>query len=208
MTQDAGRIPAARLVHSILRFAGYLKPDSARLLLNALVIFAVTLCSAVLIWMVGRGFDLLHASRFEALPEYFLVVTALVVLLQLLRYANYYLYEWMEQRVIFSIRRALYAQLLLLSTPVKTQYAAGDLLTRLAQDVSRVSQLLVLVPGQLLAYSLTFLVYVAVLWWIEPRLTIVAIALLPLFWLHQRYFSARTRRSSGEFLARQGNMSA
>lgn len=208
MTQDAGRIPAARLMHSILRFAGYLKPDSARLLLNALVIFAATLCSAVLIWMVGRGFDLLHAGRFEALPEYFLVVTALVVLLQLLRYANYYLYEWMEQRVIFSIRRALYAHLLLLSTPVKTRYAAGDLLTRLAQDVSRVSQLLVLVPGQLLAYGLTFLVYVAVLWWIEPRLTIVAIALLPLFWLHQRYFSARTRRSSGEFLARQGNMSA
>ena len=208
MTQDVGRIRAARLVHSILRFAGYLKPDTARLLLSALVIFAATLCSAALIWMVGRGFDLLHASRFDALPEYFLVVTALVVLLQLLRYANYYLYEWMEQRVIFSIRRALYAHLLLLSTPVKTQYAAGDLLTRLAQDVSRVSQLLVIVPGQLLAYSLTFLVYVAVLWWIEPRLTIVAIALLPLFWLHQRYFSARTRRSSGEFLARQGNMSA
>jgi len=36
MTQNAGRIPAARLVHSILRFAGYLKPDAARLLLNAL----------------------------------------------------------------------------------------------------------------------------------------------------------------------------
>jgi len=208
MTQDAGRVPAARLVHSIRRFAGYLKPDSVRLLLNAIVIFAATLCSAALIWMVGQGFDLLHASRFESLPQYFLVVTALVVFLQLLRYANYYLYEWMEQRVIFSIRRALYAHLLLLSTPVRTQYPAGDLLTRLAQDVSRVSQLLVLVPGQLLSYSLTFAVYVAVLWWMEPRLTIVAIALLPLFWLHQRYFSARTRRSSGEFLARQGNMSA
>ena len=208
MSQNAGPLPAAKLVHSIRRFAGYLKPDSARLLLNALVILGVTLSSAALIWMVGHGFDLLHASRFEALPGYFLAVTVLVVLLQLLRYANYYLYEWMEQRVIFSIRRALYAQLLLLSTSIKTQYAAGDLLTRLAQDVSRVSQLLVLVPGQLFAYGLTFLVYVAVLLWIEPRLTIVAIALLPLFWLHQRYFSARTRRSSGEYLARQGDMSA
>jgi len=208
MTQDAGRIPATKLAQSIRRFAQYLKPDSTRLLLNAFVILGVTLGSAALIWMVGHGFDLLHAGRFAELPGYFLLVTALVVLLQALRYANYYLYEWMEQRVIFSIRRALYAQLLLLSAPIKTRHATGDLLTRLAQDVSRVSQLLVLVPGQVFAYGLTFLVYVAVLLWIEPRLTIVAIALLPLFWLHQRYFSARTRRSAGEFLARQGNMSA
>ena len=203
-----GSQPDVGLIDSIRRFAKYLRPDLPRLLLNALVIVAVTGCSAALIWMVGHGFDLLHTGQFTALPRYFFAVTALVLLLQLLRYANYYLYEWMEQCVIFGMRRALYTHLLLLSTPIKTQYAAGDLLTRLAQDVSRVSQLLVLVPGQLFAYGLTFLVYVSVLLWIEPRLSLIALALLPLFWLHQRYFSARTRRSSGVFLARQGDMSA
>ena len=208
MTQEVANIPTVKLAHSIRRFAHFLKPDVPRLLLNALVILGVTVCSAALIWMVGHGFDLLHAGRFTALPRYFLAVTALVVLLQLLRYANYYLYEWMEQRVIFAVRRALYAHLLVLSTPLKTRFATGDLLTRLAQDVSRVSQLLVLVPGQLFAYGVTFLAYVGVLLWTEPKLTLVAIALLPLFWLHQRYFSALTRRSSGTFLTRQGNMSA
>ena len=208
MTLATGGHPSADLIHSIRRFAKFLRPDTGRLAINAIVILGIVASSAVLIWMVGHGFDLLHAGRFEDLPGYFLAVTALVVLLQLLRYANYYLYEWMEQRVIFSIRRALYAHLLLLSTPVKTQYAAGDLLARLAQDVSRVSQLLVLVPGQLFTHGLTFLVYVAVLLWMEPRLTLVALALSPLFWLHQRYFSARMRRCSGQFLARQGDMSA
>ena len=208
MTLDTAGVPPASLMNSIRRFAKYLRPDSARLLLNAVVILAGTICSAALIWMVGHGFDLLHAGRFEALPRYFFAVAALVVLLQLLRYANYYLYEWMEQRVIFSIRRALYAHLLLLSMPVKTQYAAGDLLTRLAQDVSRVSQLLVLVPAQVFANGLAFLVYVSVLLWIEPRLTIVTLVLLPLFWLHQRYFSKRMRLSSGQFLVRQADMSA
>ena len=208
MTQDAGGHPSADLIHAIHRFAKFLRPDSARLAINAIVILGIVASSAVLIWMVGHGFDLLHAGRFEDLPGYFLAVTSLVVVLQLLRYANYYLYEWMEQRVIFSMRRALYAHLLLLSTPVKTQYAAGDLLTRLAQDVSRVSQLLVIVPGQAFTHGLTFLVYVAVLLWMEPRLTMVALALSPLFWLHQRYFSGRMRRCSGQFLARQGGMSA
>ena len=208
MTSDTAGVPPASLINSMRRFAKYLRPDSARLLFNAVVILAATICSAELIWMVGHGFDLLHASRFEALPRYFVSVAALAVLLQLLRYVNHYLYEWMQQRVIFSIRRALYAHLLLLSTPVKAQYAAGDLLTRLAQDVVRVSQLLVLVPSHVFAYGVTFIVYIAVLLWMEPRLTLVALALLPLFWLHQRYFSARTRRSSRVFLARQGGMSA
>lgn len=208
MTQDAEGHPSADLIHAMRRFANYLRPDVVRLMVNAVIVLGIVASSALLIWMVGHGFDLLHAGRFKDLPDYFLAVTALVVLLQLLRYANHYLYEWMEQRVIFSIRRALYAHLLLLSTPVKTQYAAGDLLARLAQDVSRVSQLLVIVPGQAFTHGLTFLVYAAVLLWMEPHLTMVALALSPLFWLHQRYFSTRMRRYSGQFLARQGGMSA
>ena len=208
MISNPTDLPPANLIYFIRRFAIYLRSYSTRLLANALVIVAGTLCSAALIWMVGHGFDLLYTGRFAALPRYFIGVAALVLLLQGLRYANYYLSEWLEQRVIFSIRRALYAHLLLLSMPIKAQYAVGDLLTRLAQDVSRVSQLLVLVPAQVFANGLTFLVYISVLLWIEPRLTLVTLVLLPLFWLHQRYFSARMRLSSGEFLIRQAGMSA
>jgi ABC-type multidrug transport system fused ATPase/permease subunit len=208
MSLNAADVFSNSLVRSMRRFIKYLKPDAGRLLLNMVVILGTVASSAALIWMVGHGFDILHAGRFDELPRYFFAVTSLVVVLQILRYANYYLFEWMEQRVILSIRSALYAHLLVLSTPIKLRYATGDLLTRLAQDVSRVSQLLVLVPVQLFSYGVTFLVYVAVLLWIEPRLTLVTLALLPLFWLHQHYFSARTRRSSGEFLSRQGDMSA
>lgn len=208
MTQEAAQVSNTGVMQAIRRFAVYLKPDSARLVVNAGVIVGTIASSTALIWMVGHGFDLLHAGRFSDLPDYFIAITALVVLLQALRYANYYLYEWMEQRVIFSIRRALYAHLLLLSMPAKSQYAAGDLLTRLAQDVSRVSQLLVLVPAQVFAHGMTFVAYLGVLLWIEPRLTLVTLILLPLFWLHQRYFSQRMRGSSGQFLARQGDMNA
>lgn len=195
------------LMWLLRRFLPHLKPDLWRMGLNAALIFGITLGTAVLIWMVGHGFDLLHAGRFEALPRYFLIAAALIIGIQALRYANFYLYEWMEQRVIFAIRRELYAHLLLLSTPFKTTYASGDLLTRLAQDVSRISQLLVLVPGNLFAYSLTFVMYVLALFQINVRLTLAALVLLPLFWLHQRYFAARTRHSARAFLDYQGKMS-
>jgi len=208
MSQNATGVSSTTLMHSMRRFVKFMKPDAGHLLLNMLVILGTVACSAALIWMVGHGFDILQAGRFEELPRYFFAVTSLVVVLQLLRYANYYLFEWMEQRVILSVRKALYSHVLLLSTQIKLRYATGDLLTRLAHDVSRVSQLLVLVPAQVFSYGVTFLVYIAVLLLIEPRLTLVTLALLPLFWVHQHYFSAKTRRSSGDFLARQGDMSA
>ncbi len=198
----------SNLIRLIRRFAPHLKPDLWRMGLNAVIIFGVTLGTAALIWMVGRGFDLLHAGRFATLPSYFLKAVVLVVGIQALRYANFYLYEWMEQRVIFAIRRELYAHLLLLSTPFKTHYAVGDLLTRLAQDVSRISQLLVLVPGNLFSYSLTFVIYTLALFQIDLHLTLAVLALLPLFWLHQRYFAARTRHTASTFLDYQGKMSA
>ena len=190
------------------RFMPYLKPDLWCMVLNIAVIICMTLSSAAIIWMVGRGFDLLHNGRFDALPAYFLLVAALVAGVQLLRYANIYLYEWMEQRIIYSIRRKLYSHLLLLSTPFKTHYATGDLLTRLAQDIYRISQLLVLIPGNLFSNGLTLVIYVMALMLIDLRLTLVALTLLPLFWLHQHYFSARTRVSSYAFLDYQGKMSA
>ena len=199
---------SSNLMQHLRRFMPHFKPDLWRMGLNAAIICGVTAGSAALIGMVGHGFDLLHAGRFDALPNYFLIAGVLVVLVQALRYANFYLYEWMAQRVIFAIRRELYAHLLLLSTPFKTHYAAGDLLTRLAQDVTRVSQLLVLVPSNLFAYILTFVIYFIALLHIDLRLTLAALALLPLFWLHQRYFSARTRPSARAFLDYQGKMSA
>jgi ABC-type multidrug transport system fused ATPase/permease subunit len=208
MIKEVDEPQASDLLPQVRRFLPYLKPDLRRMVLNVALILAATISSAGLIWMVGHGFDLLHAGRFELLPRYFLGATALVVALQGLRYTSQYLYEWMEQRVINAVRRDLYAHLLRLSIPYKTRHAAGDLLTRLAQDTSRVSQMLVLVPGHFFTYCLTLTLYTLALLQIDLRMTLVALALLPLFWLHQRFFSARTRHSSRAFLAFAGNMGA
>ena len=199
--------PSSQLLNSFRRFFPFLRPDVRRLVFNALIIVAVTATSAALIGMVGRGFDLLHARRFDDLPVYLLAMISLAVLLQSLRYLNLYLYEWMEQRVIYAVRRALYAHLLLLSTPFRQHVGSGDLLARLAQDISRVSQLLVLVPGFAFSYGLSFVAYLLILFYIDYRLALVALLLLPLFVWQQRYFSRRTRVSSQAFLDYQGKMS-
>ena len=203
---DVDTVPTTKLFTLFRRFFFYLRPHAKHIALNGLVIVGITVASTALIWMIGQGFDLLHTGRFDALPEYILVSALLVVILQGLRYANFYFSEWMEQRVIYAIRREMYAHLLALSTPFKHRYSAGELLTRLSQDISHVSQLLVLAPANLFSYSLTFVMYLSVLFYIDYRLTLVALLFVPLFLLHQRYFSKRTRSSGRAFLDCQGRM--
>ncbi len=198
---------SGQLLNSFRRFFPFLRADTWRIVANAGVIAGVTAVSAVLIGMVGHGFDLLHARRFNELPAYLFIMLSLAVLLQVLRYLNFYLYEWMEQRVIYALRRALYAHLLLLSTPFRQHYAGGDLLARLAQDISRVSQLLVLVPAFAFSYALSFTAYLIILFYIDYRLALVVLVLLPIFVWQQQYFSRRTRVSSQAFLDYQGRMS-
>lgn len=208
MDDDALHLSATEWVPQARRFWPYLRPYRGPMLLDAAVIVGAVFAGAALIWMVGHGFDLLHRGRFDALAGYFAAATTLVVVLQSLRYASHYLHEWLEQRVIHAVRRDLYAHVLRLSTPFTGRHAAGDLLTRLAQDVSRVSQLLVLMPAHLFTYSLTFAVYTAALLYTHASLTVVVLLVLPLFWLHQRYFSRRTRVSARAFLHYQGEMGA
>ena len=208
MQLDHNGMPIATLFANYKRFFSYTRPDFPRILLNLGLHCLIVVVGAVMIWMVGRGFDALHDERFSAIPVYLVVFTVLVLLLQLFRYSSQYLYEWMQQRIIYAIRRTLYVHLLKLSTPFRPLYSKGDLLTRLGQDIVQISELLVIVPGHLFSYGLTCLIYIAVLFYIDVTLALVALALAPLLLFQQRLFTRPTRRTSRNFLARQGRMSA
>ena len=208
MQLDHNGMPIATLFANYKRFFSYTRPDFPRILLNLGLHCLIVVVGAAMIWMVGRGFDALHDERFVAIPAYLAVFTVLVLLLQLLRYSSQYLYEWMQQRIIYAIRRALYVHLLKLSTPFRSVYPKGDLLTRLGQDIVQISELLVIVPGHLFSYGLTCLIYIAVLFYIDVTLALIALALAPLLWFQQRLFTRPTRLTSRNFLAWQGRMGA
>ena len=208
MKTNNTEIPAKHIIDLFFRFVEYVRPDFYRNLSNMLVICGITLTGAVLIWMVGQGFDSLNQSNFSVVPSYLAGFILLVLLFQALRYTNYYLVEWMQQRIIYSLRRKMYGHLLELATPFKDKYATGDLLTRLAQDIVRVSEFLVLMPANLFAFSITIILYLGLLFYIDTWLATLTLILSPLIFFHQRFFIGRTRKTAHSFLTYQGNMGA
>ena len=208
MNINNDKIQAKRIIELYFRFIDYVRPDFHRILLNIFVICGSILSGAFLIWMVGQGFDALQQNHFYVVPSYLAGFILLVVLFQGLRYINYYLIEWMQQRIIYALRRKMYSHLLELSVPFKDKYAAGDLLTRLSQDIVRVSEFLVVMPANIFSFCFTIVLYLGLLFYIDTWMTLLTVILAPLIILHQRFFIGKTRKAANSFLSYQGDMGA
>jgi len=188
------------------RFFGFIGKDKKVFVVNLLVMASVIVTGAILIWMVGKRVNSLLHNKSDSMLIYLLGFCLLVVLLQVLRYLNYYLHETMQQHAIFGIRRKLYSHILTLSTPYTNQQSSGDLLIRLGNDVVRISELVVLLPSNALRYIVSSIFFAAILFYIDPILALLSIALAPIFLLQQRFFIYRTRKTARRFLEYQGRM--
>jgi len=202
------KIPTTRTLRLYKLFSYYTRPYFYKILLHFFITSLMILTGAITIWMIGRGFDDLNKTNFKVVPEYLAGFIALIILLQVLRYANYYLLEWVQQRVIYSIRREMYRHLLELGIPFRDKSSIGDLLTRLNQDITRISEFLTLTPTQLFSYSLNIIIYLGILFYIDTRITIIASLLFPLIFIHQRFFINKTRETAQKFLSYQGKVAA
>lgn len=200
------QIPIGKLSNLFRKFYVFLRQDKKLIILNVFIMTLSVVIGAILIWMVGKGVDSLIKGNMSTMVVYLLGFSSLILFLQVLRYINYFLYELMQQHVIFAIRRKLYTHILALSTPFTNKQSTGDLLTRLGHDVSRISHLLVLVPGSIFGFMLTSILYITILFYIDQVLAILSLSLTPLFLLHQRLFLAKTRKTAREYLYREGCM--
>ncbi len=188
------------------RYLVFLQKDRLRFVSSLLMITASIILGAVLIWFVGKGANALYSKDFSEMPNYFIIFIAIFITFQFLRFANYYLKELMQQHVIQAIRRKLFKKLFLLSLPFRNNQSLGDLLVRLNQDVSSISQFVVLVPLHLFAFVVTTILYTGLLFYIDVVLALIALLLTPLFLIQQRLFIGRARESAGVFLKYQGKM--
>lgn len=110
--------------------------------------------------------------------------------------------------VILDLRKAVYSHLQRMSLRFYTDNKTGELMSRLNNDVvgaqSAVTNTLVDVTTNLISVAGTLLVMLAIEW----RLTVLGIAVLPLFLLLGRRFGAALRTVSRQVMERNARMSA
>lgn len=206
--QHSAKPSWAELRQHYARFHEYAQPDVFYFMLDIASIVVAVITNAAMIWLMGRPLSLIQSGDYEALPAVLGLFALVLLLNQAMQMGGGWLTQWLGLRFIGRVRNAIMARLLGLSFPVAGQVPRGDLLARLSNDVDRVSAILVEARLMLVSHVLTLSLYALMLFWIDVRLALIALATVPLFVLHQRFFSERKRRATEGFLQSNGKLLA
>lgn len=112
------------------------------------------------------------------------------------------------QRLVFRIRTRLLARLQALPAAFYATHPTGDLVQRLEQDVTLVGQMGSDVLPSVVRMTVDILMTVAVMVFLDWRVSAVVLPLLPLFGYVRHHFRATLRRAAEEVRAATGQQSS
>jgi len=188
------------------RFSAYMRPDLTAILLGCVLMAGIAATNTAMIWLIGEPVDLLNKGQYDAVRHILLIFAIIVTFNQALHLGTAALRGWLELRFIGRVREAMLARCLLASSPAVDRHQQGDLLARLSGDVDRTARLIVDTPLVFASHVLIFIFYAGMLVWIDLKLSLIALAISPVFLLHQRYFGHRKQRISQHFLSKLGRL--
>jgi ATP-binding cassette, subfamily B, bacterial len=112
------------------------------------------------------------------------------------------------QRVLTEVRGDLFRHLQRLSLDFHSRARGGDLTVRVISDVGLLKEVLATAALPLLGNVLILAGMIGVMFWMNAKLALIAIAVLPLFWLRSVRLSRRIREVSRDQRRREGAMAA
>ncbi len=137
-----------------------------------------------------------------------LAVVVLAGMRALTAYASTVGFALVGNRVLSQVRSELYGHLQRLSLSFHTQARGGDLTVRVISDVGLLKDVVVTAVLPLSANVLILIGMLGVMFWMNKELALLAIAVLPLFWLRTVRLSRRIQEASRDQRRREGAMAA
>ena len=208
----------------ICRFYGvYVRPHWRRLLVAGACLFGSTLMHLAQPWPLKVIFDYVllprkkgHAllgflarfDRMELLAGACAAIVLVAVMYGALEYAYTVRAAGVGQRVVYVVRANLYAHIQRLSLGFHKRTKSGDLLTRLVRDVNQLRDFAGDPLLSLLSESIFVTGMVAVMLWIDWRLTLLSLLLFPLLLTSIAHFSRQIRGVTRKRLRREGRVAS
>ncbi len=117
-----------------------------------------------------------------------------------------YAMSWVAQNVITELRQAMFARLVALPIRYVHDHASGRLMSRIAYDVTNVAQAATGALTVLVKDTLSIVGLMAWLLYLNWKLTLITLAMVPFIALAVRAFSGRLRRVARGIQESQGNI--
>ena len=191
--------PSNRALYA--RLLSYVRPSWKALLLVVLGLMATAatepMFPAIMKYLLDNGFQAKDARMVWLIP---IGIVTLFLIRSVIVYCTGYLMMWISSRLVTSLRRALFAKLLVLPTEHYDENSAGQLISRLVYDVGNVTDAATSALITLVRESLTAVALIGYLLYLDWKLTLITLAVGPVIALVVKSFSRRMRAASQKSL--------
>jgi ATP-binding cassette subfamily B protein len=206
LVAPAPTVPAREIFR---RFWPYARPYRRWLPLILVLVALGPAIQAATIWMYKILLDEVLVPRdFGLLLWVVLAYLGLTLAEGFVSFCNEYLSEWVGGRFIVSLRTGLFRHLHGLSLGFFDRRSLGDMISRLSDDVDEIEELMLSETTSALGYTFQLVFFVGALFYLEWRLALVSLFVVPLFWFAARYFSRKIKYAAREERRRSGSISA
>ncbi len=179
---------------TLRRLWGYLRHQGWTLVGVTLLVAASSGLNLLGPYLMGRAIDqYISIKDLNGLKWLVLAMIAVYIASSLVSYIQVYLMAAVAQRTVRDIRADLFTRLQALPLRYFDQHPHGELMSRLANDVENVSNVLNESVTQLISSVLSILGVTIAMFLLNVRLAIVSLVTLPIMVVISRWVAKRTR---------------
>ena len=191
MTDMAGDSPAvyARLLRHVV-------PYWRVFALGMIMTVVLGLTEPLLPWILERVVSSFEEKSLEGVPMYALLFLGVFLVRGLSSFLSMFLLESLAARVVQDLRQAMFARLMRIPTPVYDNVASGTLISRVTYDAQQVAEAATRAVTVLVRDSVAVVGLLGFMFWVDWKLTLIALATAPVVMIIVVYFSRRLRRMS------------
>jgi subfamily B ATP-binding cassette protein MsbA len=193
------------------RLVRYVRPYAWRLVAALAFGLVFGLAQAGLVWAVRGGFLKAFDPGGTTLARVALVAAlfpALAVIRGLSDFASRYYARWVGSRVVMDVRNESFAHILDLPVGFFSGSRTGDLISRIVNDTALIERAVSTVIADLVQQPFSLVAMVAWLFYLDARLSVISIVLVPLCLVPIRLFGGRLRRFTREQQERIADLTA
>lgn len=207
---DPGKIEKARDARSaITRLVDYLKPFKLKLVLVLVFVLVYTLLGLVGPFLMGRAIDqFISLKQVSGLAG----ISLLMLVVYVLNNSTQAVANWMmaniSQRALKQMRKDLFAHLQDLPLGFYDRNPAGELMSRLTNDIDAINQAVSQNVTSLIASVLSMAGIVISMFLLNHWLALTALLVVPIMFLFTNFVARYTRQGYKELQKHLGEMNA
>ena len=156
--------------------------------------------------MLDGGFAAGKATLSLAPSVFALAIIGIFVARGVLGMVSTYAIAWVSNRVVLDLRGAMFARLVRMPTRFFDEHNSGALLSRIAYDVAGVTSAATTVLTTVVKDSVTVIALLAWLFYLNWKLTLIALVSAPLIAFAMRQLSRRLRNMAREAQRSMGDL--